>query len=578
MPLLWIVLTLVVVASDYLTGPFISFPIVTMIPVVVASWYSGAWWGIGIGIFSAASRAYFLSLWTTPYTEEQVFINAIIRCLVFSIVAFLVSRYAKQSKNLHRQAVLIDLSPDAIMVRALDGAVKLWSKGAEKLYGWTKEEATGQKAHSLLQTEFPEPLEKIIEHLSNGRDWTGELVQKTKDGRTRVVQSFWHPEIRDTEAEIFDSNVDITDRKHAEEKLSLLSQAIESAANSIILTDREGRILWVNAAFTKLTGYSVDEIVGQNPKILKSGKQPCEFYRSLWETILRGEVWHGQLVNRRKDGSAYDEEMTITPVRAQGSDITHFVGVKENITERKRWEEELQDARMSAERAKAAAEDANKSKDHFLAVLSHELRTPLAPVLAAAQLIQRKSGLTDDLRGPLDIIRRNVQLEARLIDDLLDLTRIVHGKLSLEQKSINITTLIQHAVETCKPDVEARKLRLCVDMKDGPYRVNGDAVRLQQVVWNLLNNSIKFTPDGGCVGIRCHRDTGRVIVEVVDTGIGIEPGDRARIFDAFEQGGRPVTRQFGGLGLGCPVCAHFVHYTSRRNRVPPRRGFRVEVQ
>jgi len=351
---------------------------------------------------------------------------------------------------------------------------------------------------------------------------------------------------------------DIHARKQAEQQISLLSQAIESAANSIVLTDRKGNILWVNPAFTRLTGYGLDEVMGKNPKILKSGQQPTERYKALWDTILNGEAWHGELVNRRKDGSLYTEEMTITPVRAQGADITHFVGIKENITERKQAEASLRAARLSAERAKTAAEEANQAKDRFLAVLSHELRTPLTPVLAAVQLMQRRPTLPEEMREPLEMIRRNIQLEARLIDDMLDLTRIVQGKLALERKPVNIDTVVERAVEICKPDISARKLHFSVDVKDAPHTVIGDVSRLQQVVWNLVNNAVKFTPDGGCVGIRCRGENARVIIEVVDSGIGIEPAAAARIFNAFEQGGRGITRQFGGLGLGLAIAKRLV--------------------
>jgi signal transduction histidine kinase len=215
-------------------------------------------------------------------------------------------------------------------------------------------------------------------------------------------------------------------------------------------------------------------------------------------------------------------------------------------------------ARTTAERAKVEAQKANLVKDHFLAVLSHELRTPLTPVLAAVQLLQRRPGLSTELREPLEIIQRNAQLQARLIDDLLDLTRIAQGKLELNRKPMNVCTIIERAVEIAKPDIDARRLQFQVALKDRPQRVNGDASRLQQVVWNLLTNAVKFTPEGGCVELRCERQGEHVIIEVSDSGIGIEPEDAERIFDAFEQGGRGTNRQFGGLGLGLAIAKRLV--------------------
>ncbi len=152
------------------------------------------------------------------------------------------------------------------------------------------------------------------------------------------------------------------------------------------------------------------------------------------------------------------------------------------------------------------------------------------------------------------MIRRNVELEARLIDDLLDVTRIVRGKLELHKQPIELCTVLHRAIEVCTPDIAARKLHFGVDIPDGPYLVEADAARLQQVFWNLLKNAIKFTPEGGCVGIRCRRDgADHILVEVNDSGVGIERAALPLIFNAFEQGERSRTRQFGGLGLGLTI-------------------------
>jgi signal transduction histidine kinase len=215
--------------------------------------------------------------------------------------------------------------------------------------------------------------------------------------------------------------------------------------------------------------------------------------------------------------------------------------------------ESMRVAKLSAERAQATAEEANSAKDQFLAVLSHELRTPLSPVLTGISLLETESDLSEPGRRVLDVLRRNVELESCLIDDLLDLTRITRGKVELDKRQIELCTILDRAVEVCHPDMEARRLRFDMDYGPGPYIVNADAARLQQVFWNLLKNAIKFTPPGGCVGIRCRPNDGQVIVEVHDSGIGIEPSALSSIFDAFAQAPRSVTRQFGGLGLGLTI-------------------------
>jgi two-component system CheB/CheR fusion protein len=236
-------------------------------------------------------------------------------------------------------------------------------------------------------------------------------------------------------------------------------------------------------------------------------------------------------------------------------------------------------ARNSAERAKAAAEQANRTKDHFLAVLSHELRTPLTPVEMGVSMLQDRPDLDPRVRETLEMIRRNVDMEARLIDDLLDVTRIARGKIELHRSIVELSTIIQRAVEVCKPDIEARSLHFSVDMGSEPsYWLDADVGRLQQMFWNLLKNAIKFTPHRGCLGITVRRENGGrmkdeglrmkdegdpssfsphpssfVMIEVSDSGIGIDSEALPRIFNAFEQAERSISRQFGGLGLGLAI-------------------------
>ena len=212
-------------------------------------------------------------------------------------------------------------------------------------------------------------------------------------------------------------------------------------------------------------------------------------------------------------------------------------------------------AKDSAERAKAAAEQANRAKDYFLAILSHELRTPLTPVLMGVSMLQRRPDLDQDLRETLEMVRRNVEMEAWLIDDLLDLMHIARGTVELHKQRADLCTVIGYAVEVCRPDIEMRGLEFAVDMgPDAPYWVEADIARLQQVFWNLLKNAIKFTPRGGCVGIRCRLDgPGQVVAEVHDSGIGIDPEVLPRLFNAFEQADRSIRQQYGGLGLGLAI-------------------------
>ena len=212
---------------------------------------------------------------------------------------------------------------------------------------------------------------------------------------------------------------------------------------------------------------------------------------------------------------------------------------------------------QSLEQARLESEAANDAKDHFLAVLSHELRTPLTPVLVTVQLLEEDSTLSKDVREALATIRRNVELEARLIDDLLDLTRVARGKLRLNMQVVDLNVLIRLATEICNPEAAERGVTLILDPLATNALALGDPARLQQVFWNLIKNAVKFTPSGGEVLIKCQNaqdaNGERVVVSVIDTGVGIEPQVLSRVFDAFEQGNRIIARKFGGLGLGLAI-------------------------
>jgi signal transduction histidine kinase len=199
-------------------------------------------------------------------------------------------------------------------------------------------------------------------------------------------------------------------------------------------------------------------------------------------------------------------------------------------------------------------EAANRAKDHFLAVLSHELRTPLTPVLTTVQILERRPGLPEELRDPLAMIRRNVELEARLIDDLLDLTRIARGKLDLHFAPVDVHECLEQVLDICGRDLLAKKIRVTTELAARRHLVLADPARLQQVLWNLMKNAVKFNAEGGQVHVRTEDGPdGTVRIRIADTGVGIEPEVLPQIFDAFEQGGKDVTRLFGGLGLGLAI-------------------------
>jgi PAS domain S-box-containing protein len=232
--------------------------------------------------------------------------------------------------------------------------------------------------------------------------------------------------------------------------------------------------------------------------------------------------------------------------------VTRFIGTMLEITNRK-------NAEILLQRAKNEAEEANRAKDRFLAMLSHELRTPLTPVLMTIASLRRESNLTDDIRHDLEVLQRNVELEALLIDDLLDLTRIAHGKLELHNDAVDIHATIEHALTISAGDLIGKKIQVMRYFDAREHHCWADPARLQQVFWNLVKNSAKFTPEGGRIEISTqNNEAHQIIVEIRDNGIGIEQNLMPRIFDAFEQGGGTVTSKYGGLGLGLAICKRVI--------------------
>jgi PAS domain S-box-containing protein len=335
------------------------------------------------------------------------------------------------------------------------------------------------------------------------------------------------------------------------EQFHILVDSVEEYA--IYLLDHNGNVITWNTGAEKIKGYSTEEIIGKNfasfytADDVAAGKPQ----RNLREASRRGYI-RDQGLRVRKDGSTFEAEVVITALRDDTGKIRGFSKVTRDITDQIRSRE--------FEAEKIAAQKAGKAKDDFLAALSHELRTPLTPALAAATYLQDNAEkLPPEFVEDVEIIKRNVQLQARLIDDLLDLTRIDRGKLHLELVDCDAHTIIENAIETAHSAIAAKQLIVSTHLEAKEHHILADCIRLQQVFWNLINNAVKFTPQGGQITIRTFNDeAGRFHFEIVDTGIGIEPQRLASLFQPFEQADPSVTRQFGGLGLGLAISKRLV--------------------
>jgi PAS domain S-box-containing protein len=353
------------------------------------------------------------------------------------------------------------------------------------------------------------------------------------------------------------ASVDISDRKRAEQAVResnrRMAAVMDASPLAVMAVDPRGTVLLWNPTCERVFGWSAEEAVGRFLPIVPD--HDLDSVRDTLRRTVAGQPVVGlEVRRRRKDGSEFDAALWTS--RLDGDDGKPFavLGILADISERKQAEATLEQARRDAESARAAAEAANRSKDQFLAVLSHELRTPLTPVVMTLAGLELDRSLSQDVRDDLAMIRRNVELETRLIDDLLDVTRITHGKLRLHPQPTNVHALVESVVDILRSEIRGKRIELRCDLAAADAVVSGDAARLQQVIWNLVKNAIKFAPDGGRVSVRTVNAAPRTLdLEVGDDGIGIEPAALPRLFNAFEQAEQSVTRQFGGLGLGLAI-------------------------
>ncbi|WP_200328613.1 PAS domain S-box protein [Thiocystis violacea] len=359
---------------------------------------------------------------------------------------------------------------------------------------------------------------------------------------------------------------DIQARKQTEEQLVKLAQAVEQTPESIVITNLDAEIEYVNTAFIENTGYSREDVMGQNPRILQSPKTPEAVYPALWEALTQGRTWTGEFVNRRKDGSEYSEFAIITPLRQTDGRITHYVAVKQDVTETKRVTEELDRYRHHLEdlveartaelaQARLVAEAANAAKSAFLANMSHEIRTPMNAIVGMTHVLQGTARA--DQQGRLRIIADAAAHLLSLINDILDLSKIEAGKLVLDQTDFHLSAVFDQVGSLIAASAHDKGLTIEMDRDAVPDWLNGDPLRLRQALLNLAGNAVKFTARGRvALRARLLDDTPRglrIRFEVEDTGIGISVADQSRLFQSFEQVDTSISRNFGGSGLGLAI-------------------------
>jgi PAS domain S-box-containing protein len=465
------------------------------------------------------------------------------------------------------QAALLEQVHDAVLVYELGGGIVYWNRAAQDLYGWSAEEAIGRDIHDLLGTRprgMPD-MKAVEAILSRADNWAGELEQRRRDGRPLVCESrlslVRHDKRR---ALVLEANHDVTERERMEQACRLsearLRALVDTAVDAIITIDDRGQVLSFNQAAEQLFQYRAEEVVGRDVNLLMPDPLAGEHgdylarYRSTGDRRVIGR--EREVTARRKDGTLFPIELAVGQADLGGRRF--FTGIVRDLTDKKRVEAEREELLESERAARSEAERAARMKDEFLATLSHELRTPLTAIVGWVRLLVDRRLDADAAAKALRIIERNVRALTQMIEDLLDVSRIVSGKLRVDTHRLDLAEVVESAVGTLQPTAAAKHVRVEKQLDRGPIEVLGDASRLQQVVWNLLSNAIKFTGDGGLVRVTLRRTAARAEVAVSDTGQGIAKDFLPHVFERFRQADSSTTRPQRGLGLGLALVKQLV--------------------
>ncbi|MBX6314154.1 MAG: PAS domain S-box protein, partial [Isosphaeraceae bacterium] len=443
---------------------------------------------------------------------------------------------------------VLDSLPAAIYLTDREGRIILFNEAAAELWGRRPEIGKDRWCGSF---RIFRPDGALLPHdqcpmavaLQEGRSVRGEeIVVERPDGRRCHVLPHAQPLLDPSGAVIGAVNmlIDIGDRKRAEVERSLLAAIVESSDDAIISMTLEGVITSWNKGAEQIFGYTAQEVIGKSIALLMPPEKADDVSYILGR-IRRGErVDHYQTKRRAKGGRIVDVSLTISPIRDAAGNIVGASKVARDITLQRRTEEVLK-------KSEEQLREMNRRKDEFLAMLAHELRNPLSAISSAVQ-VARKSDLDEPLRWSTEVIERQARLLARLIDDLLDVSRITQGKIQLRKEVVDVGPILNSAVDTVRPLIESRKHELHVSFRPGTLRVQADPVRLEQIVVNLLTNAAKYTEVGGCIWLAAEQVGDNIVIRVRDTGIGIPPEKLSQMFELFVQDDRSLARSEGGLG------------------------------
>lgn len=523
---------------------------------------------------SEITRRWFMVV-VTPIGKEQSGVVVVHYNITEQISAQEALKAANEENSL--LARVAKRTSNAVIVADAQRRITWVNDGFTRMTGYTLEEALNKSPGRLLQCEKtdPEAARVMRDACRAGRSFRGEILNRSKDGREYWLDIDIQPQF-DSEGVLtgfMAVNSDITElvlaRERAEQALREI-HALRAALDEhtlVSIADRSGKIIDVNTGFCRISGYSREELLGQDHRILNSGTHTKSFWVDMWKTLSSGRSWRGEVCNRCKDGSRYWVDSKIVPYFSADGEIEKYVSIRFEITAQKAAEqslretmEQLENQTIVANKLAAEAEAANIAKSEFLANMSHEIRTPLTAILGFSET------LLDSLQDPKNqdaasTIKRNGEHLLGIINDILDLSKVESGKMTIETIRQNPMQIIADVASLMKVKADGAGLVLGFEyLGEIPQTIQTDPTRLRQILINLIGNAIKFTEVGGVRLVTSFVNDKRKPVlqfDVIDTGIGLTPEQIDRLFQPFSQADNSTTRKFGGTGLGLSISKRF---------------------
>src|SRR5437667_59959 len=443
--------------------------------------------------------------------------------------------------------IIIANAPDPVFVCDLEGKILEANEAVSRLLGLRRDEVLEQSISRFLgqdeAREFVVALREVVE-----RDVTRNVRLQPRSASGEMIPTTLNASaLRDTDGSIIGAIGILRDMRELDQARAYAESLIKNAPDPVFVSDLEGKIHQANDAVFSLLGFRPDELIEQSLSRIISPEETWEFMVALREVVDRGVTRNARLHPRSASGDVIPTTLNASALRDADGNVIGAIGILRDMRAYEQVLHDLEDSRRELR-------DADQAKDRFLAIVSHELRTPLTAMLGWVRLLT--TGRLDDATSAraLPVIERNTKLLAQLIDDLLDVSGIIAGKLRLEVGPVDLVAVIESAIEAVQGLADAKSIGLKAVLDPSAGSVAGDPGRLQQVVWNLLANAIKFTPNRGRIDLRLERAGAHARLTVRDTGRGISPELLPHIFDRFRQDER--TRQHGGLGLGLAIVRH----------------------